>query len=125
MKHNKTDAEWHNLLTPQQYRVMREQGTEPPFSGKLIEKNEGGVYTCSACGSELFSVDAKFESGSGWPSFDKAIKGAVIFNEDDSGLEKRVEVQCADCGSHLGHVFNDGPEESTGKRYCINAVCLK
>lgn len=101
---------------------MREKGTEPAFSGKL--EIGDGVYKCSACGNPLFSSDAKFESGTGWPSFDQALPGAVKHKEDESGGMNRTEVVCSKCGSHLGHVFDDGPTK-TGKRYCLNAVCLE
>ncbi|MEX1027179.1 MAG: peptide-methionine (R)-S-oxide reductase MsrB [Candidatus Paceibacterota bacterium] len=119
-----TDQEWKDVLTPEQYRVMREKGTEKAFSGTVTKKGEGGAYRCSACGQVLFLADAQFDSGSGWPSFDKAIDGAVRFERDSSGGEERTEVLCAHCNSHLGHVFDDGPEHTTGKRFCINAVCL-
>lgn len=116
--------EWKDKLTPEQYRVMREKGTEPPFSGKLLHEKREGTYKCSACGNPLFSSDAKFDSGTGWPSFDQALPGAVkLWSEP--GSDQRTEVVCAKCGSHLGHVFPDGPKATTGKRYCMNSVCLE
>ncbi len=117
-----SDAEWRETLTPEQYSVMRERGTEAPFSGKLAESADG-VYRCAACGNGLFSADAKFDSGTGWPSFDQAIPGSIKETVDNSHGMSRVEVTCARCGSHLGHVFDDGPTD-TGMRYCINSVCL-
>ncbi|MEX0934882.1 MAG: peptide-methionine (R)-S-oxide reductase MsrB [Candidatus Paceibacterota bacterium] len=123
-KVEKTEEEWKKELTEEQYAVMREGETEAPFSGEYINEKGEGVYTCTACGNELFSSDAKFKSGSGWPSFDEVIsKGNVELHENTSGGMIRTEVVCAACGSHLGHVFEDGPTES-GKRYCINSVCL-
>ena len=119
------ENEWKNKLTPEQYRVMREKGTEPPFSGKLLHEKREGVYKCSACGTPLFSSDAKFDSGPGWPSFDQAIPGAVKEIKDDAYGMERTEIVCSKCGSHLGHVFDDGPKETTGKRYCMNSVCLE
>ena len=104
---------------------MREKGTEPPFSGKLLHEKREGVYKCSACGNPLFSSDAKFDSGTGWPSFDQAIPGAVKEIKDDAYGMERTEIVCSKCGSHLGHVFDDGPKETTGKRYCMNSVCLE
>ncbi len=120
---NKTEEEWKKILTPEQYEVMRQKGTEAPFSGKLIEADKDGVYKCSACGNPLFSADTKFDSGTGWPSFDKALPGAVSEITDNSAGMSRTEVVCSKCGSHLGHVFTDGPTE-TGLRYCLNSVCL-
>lgn len=119
----KTDKEWKNALTPEQYRVLREKGTEAPFSGKYVRFNDKGRYVCAACGNELFDSDAKFESGCGWPSFSDAKKGAVEFRRDLSHFMIRTEVICKKCGSHLGHVFDDGPKPS-GKRFCINSVAL-
>ena len=120
---NKTEEEWKKILTPEQYEVMRQKGTEVPFSGKLIEAGKDGVYKCSACGNPLFFVGTKFDSGTGWPSFDKALPGAVSEIVDNSMGMNRTEVICSKCGSHLGHVFTDGPTE-TGLRYCLNSVCL-
>ena len=115
----KSEEEWKKKLTPEQYKVLRGKGTEMPFSGKLLHEKKSGMYTCAACGNELFSSDAKFDSGTGWPSFDQALPGSVREISDGS----RTEIVCARCGSHLGHVFDDGPTK-TGKRYCLNSVCL-
>lgn len=117
-----SEQEWKEKLTPEQYRVLREKGTEAPFTGKLAPA-EGGVYKCAACSNPLFKADAKFDSGTGWPSFDQAISGAVREISDESHGMVRTETVCAVCGSHLGHVFDDGPTD-TGKRYCMNSVCL-
>lgn len=121
-KITKTEEEWKKELTPEQYKVLREGGTEIPFSNKLSEAKDG-TYKCSACGNPLFAANAKFESGTGWPSFDDALPGAIELKEDTSLGMKRTEVLCAQCGSHLGHLFDDGPTK-TGKRYCINSVCF-
>lgn len=118
-----SEEEWKDVLTPEQYRVLREKGTEAPFSGKLSQAGEDGAYRCAACGNPLFASDAKFESGTGWPSFDRALPGAVKEIEDTSSGMARTEIVCSNCGSHLGHVFDDGPT-ATGKRYCTNSVCL-
>ncbi|HWH45795.1 MAG TPA: peptide-methionine (R)-S-oxide reductase MsrB [Thermoleophilaceae bacterium] len=121
----KTDADWRSEMTPEQYRVMREAGTEPPWSGEYVDTKDEGVYRCAACGADLFSSDTKFESGTGWPSFtDPANPANVTLHEDASHGMVRTEVRCANCDSHLGHVFPDGPGES-GERYCINSVCLR
>jgi len=119
----KTENEWKEKLTPEQYAVLRQKGTEAPFSGKLLHDNRSGVYTCVACGNPLFSSEAKFDSKTGWPSFDQALPGAIKEVADTSHGMTRVETVCAKCGSHLGHVFDDGPTQ-TGKRYCMNSVCL-
>ena len=118
-----TEEEFKNKLTPEQYRVLREKGTEAPGSGALLHEKRAGMYQCAACGNQLFSSDTKFDSGSGWPSFDEALPGSIKTRTDDSHGMRRTEVVCAQCGSHLGHLFDDGPTES-GKRYCINSVCL-
>lgn len=110
-------------LTPEEYQVLRQKGTEAPFSGKLLHDTRDGTYTCKVCGSKLFSSDAKFDSGTGWPSFDQALPGAVKETIDTEHGMIRTEITCATCGSHLGHVFNDGPTK-TGMRYCLNSVCL-
>ena len=120
----KSDAEWRRELTPQQYRVLREKGTEPPFTGKYWNEHAEGVYRCAACGNELFDASTKFESGSGWPSFYEAIEGERVATEEDRSLfMRRTEVHCARCGGHLGHLFDDGPQP-TGLRYCINSASL-
>ena len=117
--------EFREKLTPEEYRVLREGGTEAPFSGKYVDNHEDGMYRCRACGAVLFSSEAKFDSGSGWPSFtDPAVAENVGTREDDSHGMRRTEVFCKRCGSHLGHVFDDGPRDRGGKRYCINSVCL-
>lgn len=118
------DKELKEKLTPEQYKVLREKGTEAPFSGKLIQPDKDGLYRCAVCANPLFSAEAKFESGTGWPSFDKALPGAVKNIEDNSHGMHRVETVCALCNSHLGHVFDDGPTK-TGKRYCMNSVCFE
>ena len=120
----KTDEEWRKELTPEQYEVLRKKGTEPPFTGKYTYSKDDGIYRCGACGAELFSSDAKFDSGSGWPSFTEPSQNANIeLRPDRSLFMQRTEVVCGRCGSHLGHVFDDGPGP-TGKRYCINSVAL-
>lgn len=110
-------------LTPLQRQVMLEKGTEAPFSGKLLHEDRNGNYRCAGCGAELFTSDATFESGTGWPSFDQALPRAVEYVRDDSHGMERTEIRCARCHAHLGHVFDDGPT-ATGKRYCLNSVCL-
>ncbi len=119
-----TEQEWREKLTPEQYRVLREKGTEAPFSGAYAPSKEKGMYACAACGNELFSSDAKFDSHTGWPSFtDPANRENVELSADKSHGMNRIEVRCKKCGSHLGHVFDDGPGNS-GKRYCINSCAL-
>jgi peptide-methionine (R)-S-oxide reductase len=124
-KIKKTDDEWRQLLTPEQYAVLRQQATERPFTGALLHNKGDGVYVCGACGNALVSADTKFESGSGWPSFwDVLEDGAVELREDVSHGMRRIEAVCARCESHLGHVFEDGPRDTTGLRYCINSLSL-
>lgn len=117
------EAYWRAKLTPEQYRILREGGTERPFTGEHLNTQADGTFKCAACAAQLFASDTKFESGTGWPSFDQALPGAIDYHRDVSHGMVRTEVRCANCGSHLGHVFDDGPS-STGKRYCINSVCL-
>ena len=120
----KTEEEWRKELAPERYEVLRGKGTEPPFTGKYTLSKEDGIYRCGACGAELFSSDAKFDSGTGWPSFTEPSGRANIeLRPDNSHFMRRTEVVCGRCGSHLGHVFDDGPGP-TGKRYCINSVAL-
>ena len=121
----KTDAEWRAQLTPEQYLVLREGATEPPFTGAYESTDEPGTYRCAGCGSELFRSDAKYHSGSGWPSFwEASASGAIETRDDRSHGMVRVEALCAACGGHLGHVFPDGPEP-TGLRYCVNSAALR
>src|SRR5579864_1814855 len=122
---NKSEEYWKKKLTSEQYHILREKGTEQAFTGKYYNNHESGKYECAACGHDLFSSDAKFESGSGLPSFDQpANRENVELREDNSYGMHRTEVICKNCGSHLGHVFDDGPRETTGQRYCINSCSL-
>ena len=123
-KVSKSDAEWREELDPERFHVLREAGTEPPFTGAYTHSKVDGMYRCGACGNELFSSDTKFDSGSGWPSFtEPAVAEAVELREDNSLFMRRTEVLCARCGSHLGHVFPDGPGPG-GQRICINSLAL-
>lgn len=121
----KTDAEWKTQLTSRQYYILREAGTERPFTSKLLSTKKKGTYICAGCDTPLFKSDHKFDSGTGWPSFDREIKGNVDYTTDYKIGHARTEEHCATCGGHLGHVFNDGPRETTGKRHCINGDALK
>lgn len=120
-----SDEELKKKLSPEQYFILRQKGTEAPFTGKYLNNKEEGLYRCAACGAALFSSGTKFESGSGWPSFYDAAKSDAVKPGDDSshGMH-RVEVTCANCGSHLGHLFDDAHDQPTGQRYCINSACL-
>ena len=130
----KTEDEWKKILTPEEYRVLREKGTEAAYSGEYDHTFQEGMYVCAACGQEIFNSDYKFDSGCGWPAFDRAIPGTVESTEDFSHGMRRIETTCSRCGSHLGHVFPDGPIKgyelkpgviSTGDRFCINSVSMK
>jgi peptide-methionine (R)-S-oxide reductase len=124
-KINKTDEEWKKELTHDEYRILRQKGTEIPFSGEYDNKFEDGMYRCVGCGAELFDATHKYDSGCGWPAFDESLPGAVEFAEDNTLGMRRVEITCAKCSGHLGHVFPDGPKNTTGKRFCVNSSSLK
>ena len=122
---NLTNDYWKSKLTPEQFRITREKGTEAPFSGKYYQNHDDGAYRCIACGQMLFDSSTKFDSGSGWPSFSDPINTShVVLSDDSSYGMVRTEVNCANCGSHLGHLFPDGPKDKGGKRFCINSVAL-
>ena len=120
----KTESAWKKKLTPEQYHVLREKGTEAPFSGEYDHLFDKGQYKCVACGNVLFTSDTKYDSGCGWPAFFAANEGSISAKEDNSHGMRRIEVMCRKCGSHLGHVFDDGPKAKGGKRYCINSLAL-
>lgn len=120
-----TNEEWKQRLTPEQYHVLREKGTEAPYTGALVNNTAEGSYTCAACGAVLFDSSTKFDSHCGWPSFYDAKPGSVKFHEDTSHGMIRTEVTCATCGGHLGHIFPDAPDQPTGQRYCINSAALE
>jgi peptide-methionine (R)-S-oxide reductase len=120
----RSEAEWKKVLTPQQFEVIRQKGTDAPFTGKYYLTTDDGVYSCAACGAQLFTSDMKFESACGWPSFDRAMEGGKIKTQTDrSHGMVRTEILCAKCGGHLGHLFDDGPTQ-TGLRYCVNSTSL-
>lgn len=120
----RTDEQWRKLLTPLEYHVLRQAGTERPGTGALLDEKRSGTYFCRGCGAKLFAADAKFDSGCGWPSFYEAVPGAVTYIQDFSHGMIRTEVRCAACDSHLGHIFDDAPHTPTGQRFCMNSVCL-
>lgn len=124
MNSRKSDDGLRDRLTPEEYAVTQEAATEAPFSGKYWNEHADGTYTCKVCGQVLFVSEHKFESGSGWPSFDRAVPGSVEMREDTSHGMVRTEVVCSKCGAHLGHVFEDGPKDTTGQRFCINSASL-
>lgn len=121
----KTESEWKKELTPEQFYVLRQKGTERPFTGEYNKNYKEGTYVCAACQNPLYESEHKFDSGTGWPSFDRAIKNSIITGVDYDLGYARNELLCSQCGGHLGHVFGDGPKNTTGKRHCINSVSLK
>ena len=125
-KVKKSEQEWRNELTPEQYEIVRKKGTEAPFTSELNDNKAEGTYKCVACGQPLFSSENKFDSGSGWPSFDQPMDDEKVETEsDNSFMMRRTEVLCSRCDAHLGHVFDDGPADTTGQRYCINGCALE
>jgi peptide-methionine (R)-S-oxide reductase len=124
-KVQKTESEWKAELTQEEFNILREAGTERPFSSPLNDVKESGTFVCAACGNELYETKHKFMSGTGWPSFDRAVDGSLAMSSDRKLGYERSELLCGDCGGHLGHLFDDGPRETTGKRHCINGVALK
>lgn len=120
---HKTEEEWKQDLSPEEYRILREAGTEYPFTGKFNDHKEKGTYSCKGCGNSLYESEAKFDSGCGWPSYDKSITGAIEYRKDTTLGMHRVEILCAQCGGHQGHIFEDGPTE-TGQRYCVNSASI-
>lgn len=124
-KITKTDAEWKKILTPEQYHILREKGTDQPGDYGYTNTFEKGTYFCAACNAQLFKSNSKYESHCGWPSFDDAIKGAIEYHQDTTFGMVRTEITCARCGGHLGHIFDDGPKDTTGKRYCVNTTSIK
>lgn len=123
-KIEKTETEWEKQLTEEEFYVLRQEGTERAFTSPLNKNYKEGTYVCAACGTPLFESEHKFDSGTGWPSFDRPIEGNVAYSSDNNLGYTRTEEHCATCGGHLGHVFNDGPKDTTGKRHCINGVAL-
>lgn len=124
-KMEKTDAEWKKILTPQEYYILRQKGTDRPGNGGYTKHFEKGTYVCAACNTQLFESNSKYESHCGWPSFDDAINGTIEFTKDSSAGMIRTEITCKTCDGHLGHIFDDGPRETTGKRYCVNTTSIK
>ncbi|MCK5638004.1 MAG: peptide-methionine (R)-S-oxide reductase MsrB [Flavobacteriaceae bacterium] len=124
-KNTKTDAEWKQILSSEQYHILREKGTDRPGDYGYTNHFEKGTYFCAACDAQLFKSDSKFDSHCGWPSFDDAIKGAVDYKKDISHGMIRTEITCTNCDGHLGHIFDDGPKETTGKRYCVNTTSIR
>ena len=120
---NKTDAEWKAILSPDEYRILREAGTERPFSGKYNDHHAQGTYVCKGCGEALYEASSKFDSGCGWPSYDKSIDAAIEYRKDSTLGMLRVEILCSNCGGHQGHIFDDGPT-ATGQRYCVNSASI-
>ena len=123
-KVNKSEAEWKKELSPAQFHILREKGTERPGTGEYNLHFEKGEYVCAGCETPLFESDNKYDSHCGWPSFDDAIPGTIVYQDDNSLDRYRVEILCANCGGHLGHIFDDGPQETTGKRYCVNSLSV-